>query len=92
MTIMAPRNKLVQRLSDSGARFTSLPIGSKIALAFLLLVGIVALIAPLIAPHNPLATGLPAQPPGAEHLFGTDRLGRDILSRLLYGAQSSLLV
>ncbi|QEP08925.1 MULTISPECIES: dipeptide/oligopeptide/nickel ABC transporter permease/ATP-binding protein [unclassified Glutamicibacter] len=89
---MAPRNKLVQRLSDSGARFTSLPIGSKIALAFLLLVGIVALIAPLIAPHNPLATGLPAQPPGAEHLFGTDRLGRDILSRLLYGAQSSLLV
>ncbi|WP_396264231.1 dipeptide/oligopeptide/nickel ABC transporter permease/ATP-binding protein [Glutamicibacter nicotianae] len=92
MTIMAPRNKLVQRLSVSGARFTSLPIGSKIALAFLLLVGIVALIAPLIAPHNPLATGLPAQPPGAEHLFGTDRLGRDILSRLLYGAQSSLLV
>lgn len=92
MTIMAPRNKLAQRLSDSGARFTSLPIGSKIALAFLLLVGIVALIAPLIAPHNPLATGLPAQPPGAEHLFGTDRLGRDILSRLLYGAQSSLLV
>ncbi|UTM48965.1 dipeptide/oligopeptide/nickel ABC transporter permease/ATP-binding protein [Glutamicibacter mysorens] len=89
---MAPRNKLVQRLSVSGARFTSLPIGSKIALAFLLLVGIVALIAPLIAPHNPLATGLPAQPPGAEHLFGTDRLGRDILSRLLYGAQSSLLV
>lgn len=92
MTIMAPRNKLVARLSDSGARFKSLTLGSKIALAFLLVIGIIAVIAPLIAPHDPLATGIPAQPPSAENPFGTDRLGRDIFSRLLYGAQSSLLV
>ncbi|MEG2578649.1 MAG: ABC transporter, partial [Glutamicibacter sp.] len=89
---MAPRNNLVNRLSESGARFKALPAGSKIALAFLLAIAAVALFAPLIAPHDPLATGIPAQKPSAEHFFGTDRLGRDIYSRLLFGAQASLLV
>ncbi|MFJ2351853.1 dipeptide/oligopeptide/nickel ABC transporter permease/ATP-binding protein [Glutamicibacter sp. NPDC087673] len=92
MSIMAPRNNLVNRLSESGARFKALPAGSKIALAFLLAIAAVALFAPLIAPHDPLATGIPAQKPSAEHFFGTDRLGRDIYSRLLFGAQASLLV
>lgn len=92
MTIMAPRNNLVQRLSAGGSRFRALTLGSKISLAFLVLVGLLALLAPVLAPHDPLATGTPAQAPGAEHLFGTDRLGRDILSRLLHGAQASLLV
>ncbi|MGP9528003.1 dipeptide/oligopeptide/nickel ABC transporter permease/ATP-binding protein [Glutamicibacter sp. AOP5-A2-18] len=92
MTIMAPRNNLVTRLSSGGARFKALPIGSKIALAFLLIIAVLAVFAPLIAPHDPLGTGIPAQKPGAEHFFGTDRLGRDIYSRLLYGAQASLIV
>jgi len=92
MSIMAPRNNLVTRLSAGGTRFKALPVGSKIALAFLLLIAVLAVLAPLIAPHDPLATGVPAQKPGAEHLFGTDRLGRDIYSRLLYGAQASLIV
>ena len=92
MTIMAPRNNLVNRLSAGGARFKALPLGSKIALAFLVIIAILAAFAPLIAPHDPLATGIPAQKPGAEHFFGTDRLGRDIYSRLLYGAQASLIV
>ncbi len=92
MTIMAPRNNLVTRLSSGGARFKALPIGSKIALAFLLIIAVLAVFAPLIAPHDPLDTGIPAQKPGAEHFFGTDRLGRDIYSRLLYGAQASLIV
>jgi peptide/nickel transport system permease protein len=92
MSIIAPRNNLATRLSEGGARFKSLPAGSKIALAFLLLIAIVALFAPLIAPHDPLATGIPAQKPSGEHFFGTDRLGRDIYSRLLFGAQASLLV
>jgi len=92
MTIMAPRNNLVNRLSAGGARFKALPVGSKIALAFLVIIAVLAAFAPLIAPHDPLATGIPAQKPGAEHFFGTDRLGRDIYSRLLYGAQASLIV
>ena len=52
---------------------------------------IVALFAPLIAPHDPLAAGLrAAQAPSGAHLFGTDELGRDIFSRVIYGARISL--
>jgi peptide/nickel transport system permease protein len=51
-----------------------------------------AVFAPVIAPHDPLETFIPATPPGAEHFFGTDRLGRDIFSRILFGAQSSLMI
>jgi len=53
-----------------------------------------ALMAPLLAPYAPGATDLAARlaPPGAQHWFGTDALGRDIFSRVLYGARVSLLV
>src|SRR6185437_8537163 len=55
---------------------------------------IFAVFAPLIAPHDPaqldLATRL--QPPSHLHWFGTDELGRDILSRVIYGARISMLV
>lgn len=62
-------------------------IGTAIAIGWL----IVALFAPLIAPYDPLAQdfGL-TQPPSGEHLFGTDELGRDVLSRVIYGARLSL--
>jgi peptide/nickel transport system permease protein len=59
-----------------------------------------ALFAPLLAPHNPLAQDLlytqlpPSWSPGGEpgFLFGTDSLGRDILSRLIYGARIAVIV
>jgi len=53
-----------------------------------------ALFAPWIAPQNPAAIDLPArlQAPTAHHWFGTDELGRDILSRIIYGARISMLV
>jgi peptide/nickel transport system permease protein len=92
MALLAPRNGLVARLSAGGTRFTALPLGSKISLAFLVLVALAALMAPVLAPQDPLASGIPAQGPSGENPFGTDRLGRDILSRLLFGAQASLLV
>lgn len=59
-------------------------------LVFLLLA--VAAAAPLIAPHDPLAASMrdAYQPPSADHLFGTDKLGRDNFSRVLYGASYSL--
>jgi peptide/nickel transport system permease protein len=61
-------------------------------LAFLFLI---ALLAPVISPHNPLAVNpdeayLPPLSPG--HLLGTDELGRDMLSRILWGARVSLPV
>ncbi|MGH2615488.1 MAG: ABC transporter permease, partial [Thermomicrobiales bacterium] len=54
----------------------------------------IAVFAPLIAPYNPSQTDFLAvlQPPSANHLLGTDDLGRDILSRLVYGARLSLQV
>jgi len=53
-----------------------------------------ALFAPWIAPQDPALINLPSrlQPPGAAHWFGTDELGRDILSRVIYGARISMLV
>lgn len=62
--------------------------------AIVLLFVVVALVGPLLAPHDPLATDMRntlAQPGGAYPL-GTDRYGRDVLSRLLWGARASLLV
>lgn len=52
----------------------------------------VALLAPLIAPFDPLAVSLDGQlaPPDAAHWFGTDQSGRDILSRVIWGARPSL--
>ncbi|WP_373690904.1 dipeptide/oligopeptide/nickel ABC transporter permease/ATP-binding protein [Corynebacterium sp.] len=58
----------------------------------LAIVALAAVFAPLSAPHDPLATGTPIQPPSSEHPFGTDSVGRDILSRVIYGARSSLLI
>ncbi|HUK87855.1 MAG TPA: ABC transporter permease [Terriglobales bacterium] len=53
-----------------------------------------ALFAPWLAPQDPAAIDLPArlQAPSAAHCFGTDELGRDILSRVIYGARISMLV
>ncbi len=53
-----------------------------------------ALFAPWIAPQDPAQIDLPARlmGPSASHWFGTDELGRDILSRIIYGARISMLV
>jgi peptide/nickel transport system permease protein len=63
-------------------------------LAVALLLVLLALLAPWLAPYDPAAQSLPQRllPPGRAHLMGTDELGRDILSRVLYGARVSMLV
>src|SRR5208282_5417080 len=55
---------------------------------------IFALFAPWIAPQDPAAINLPARLDGPSHAhwIGTDELGRDILSRIIYGARISMLV
>lgn len=65
-----------------------------IGLVLIILFVIVALFAPLIAPQDPYAIDLPSrlQSPSTAHWFGTDELGRDILSRVIYGARISMLV
>jgi ABC-type dipeptide/oligopeptide/nickel transport system permease subunit len=52
---------------------------------------VIAIFAPLIAPYNPLAQQFTIlAPPSAAHWFGTDELGRDVFSRVLYGARITL--
>jgi len=62
--------------------------------AFLLFFVILAIFAPLIAPYDPLANDYTAilSPPTKAHPFGTDNLGRDILSRIIFGSRISLRV
>lgn len=67
------------------------PMG-KIGIVGLFLLIAVALFAPLIAPYPYDQIGMKFQAPSAEHLLGTDKFGRDILSRVIYGARVSLEV
>nr|HID60156.1 ABC transporter permease [Desulfobacterales bacterium] len=55
---------------------------------------LVAIFAPFLAPYDPLAISVSSKlsPPSREHLLGTDHLGRDVFSRMLYGSRVSLLV
>src|SRR5271163_2368437 len=54
----------------------------------------IAIAAPWIAPYSPTAQNLPARliGPTAQHWMGTDELGRDILSRIIFGTRVSMLV
>jgi peptide/nickel transport system permease protein len=74
---MLPRNKL-----------------SWLGIILLAALVLVAIFAPLIAPHDPLEQNIIARlkPPSVEFWFGTDPYGRDVLSRLIYGARVSLVV
>ncbi|MBS0023594.1 dipeptide/oligopeptide/nickel ABC transporter permease/ATP-binding protein [Microbacterium paraoxydans] len=86
------RRRLTERLSVPGLRWGRLSLGSIICLTVLALIALAAILAPLISPYDPLASGTPVQAPGPEHWFGTDRQGRDIFSRLVYGARYSLVI
>ncbi|MFF5841543.1 dipeptide/oligopeptide/nickel ABC transporter permease/ATP-binding protein [Streptomyces massasporeus] len=95
---MMTRKSLTAELSRPGVRLRGwgrLPPLSKIAVCFLAVVVLMALLAPLLAPHDPLDQQPPADGtghPSAGHWMGQDSLGRDILSRLMYGARWSLAI
>ena len=65
-----------------------------IATLALLTIGLAAVFAPWVAPYDPYLTDLTKvmQPPGAEHWFGTDNTGRDILSRIIFGTRNTLML
>ncbi|MGW3125989.1 dipeptide/oligopeptide/nickel ABC transporter permease/ATP-binding protein [Streptomyces sp. NPDC001123] len=89
------RAALTTALARPGVRLRRLSPLSKTALAFLAVVVLVAAFAPLLAPDDPLAQQAPADGtghPSAGHWLGQDSLGRDILSRLMYGARWSLAI
>ena len=74
-------------------RIVSQPLAAAGAV-LLVLFAVMAIFAPWIAPANPASIDLLHRlaPPSAAHWFGTDELGRDILSRVIYGARLSLTV
>ncbi|NQS85397.1 ABC transporter permease [Pantoea allii] len=78
------------RPRHSRRRITSLTIG----LTLVAIVILMALLAPLIAPYDPNLQTIASRllPPSAAHWFGTDGFGRDLLSRVIYGARPTLLL
>ncbi len=67
--------------------------GAMLGLAIVVIFVVLALFAPWIAPYDPIATSWSAvrKPPSMQYLFGTDEIGRDVLSRVVWGARASLL-
>jgi peptide/nickel transport system permease protein len=65
-----------------------------VAFALIAVFALCAVLAPVLAPYDPLVQDLGSRlrPPSAEHWLGTDSLGRDIASRILYGARISLII
>jgi len=91
----APRKKsLLRELLRELADFLRRSAPGRWGFALTMLLVIVALAAPLLAPYDPVAQNLPARlvPPTAAHWMGTDELGRDILSRIIFGTRVSMLV
>ena len=82
---LSPARRAVLRLM----RRRGAMLGLAIVVAFVLL----AIFAPMIAPQDPLQTSWSAvrKAPSADYLFGTDEIGRDVLSRVIWGARASLL-
>jgi len=76
------------------ARILRLPLGLYLALAFVLLLVIAVLAPQLLATHDPfaLAYAEALQPPSWAHVFGTDESGRDLYSRVIFGARDSLTI
>ncbi|PJM96087.1 ABC transporter permease [Streptomyces sp. CB01373] len=83
----------VSQWSDIRHRFFANKL-AVVGLAIIVVLILVAIFAPLLAPYDPLKQNLmnTLQSPGGDHLLGTDALGRDQLSRLIYGSRIALVV
>jgi ABC-type dipeptide/oligopeptide/nickel transport system permease subunit len=82
---------VAQRRRRSPLRAATRTWPGRIGLTLLALVAVVVLVGPYVAPYDPAATiGPPVQPPSPEAHLGTDILGRDVLSRVLWGGRGLL--
>ncbi|HJF65154.1 ABC transporter [Slackia equolifaciens] len=73
-------------------RWKAMTIGSRISLVVLVLIILIAATAQWIAPHDPYEIFTARMAPDSQFLFGTDDKGRDVLSRMMYGARYSLVI
>lgn len=77
----------------AGRRWTAAHVAAVVGLALIIGLAITAIFAPLLAPYDPTErVGRPFGVPSAEHPLGTNDIGQDILSELIYGARVSLTV
>ncbi len=91
------RKNLTETMESSAGkvhfrRWKAMSIGARISLIVLVIIVLIAALANFIAPHNPLEIFTARQAPDAQFLFGTDDKGRDVLSRMMYGARYSLVI
>ncbi len=102
--MIAKKEEIMKELKRKGLKgkireikeFLSLVRGNRaslIGMVLLTAIASMALFAPYIAPYNPyIRTGEPLEPPSWKHLLGTNDIGQDILSELVYGSRVSLAV
>ena len=69
------------------------PLGT-FGLALVLIIAVTGVFAEVLAPYNPTANdfGSMTEPPSLQHWLGTDQFGRDLLSRIIHGARTALIV
>ena len=93
-TLVVSRDERIAKILRTITIFSKQsPIGA-VAGVFLVIVAVMAAAAPIVAPFHPLEADFAVMtyPPDSSHLLGTDPLGRDTLSRIIYGARYTLLV
>ncbi|WP_051988346.1 ABC transporter permease [Bosea sp. UNC402CLCol] len=85
---------IILRFSETGRFVSRGGAFAWVGLTLLAVIILVAVLAPVIAPHDPLTQDIVNQflPPSSEFWLGTDSYGRDVLSRIIYGARISLIV
>lgn len=86
-----------QLRKSSGNRTLRKFLNNKLAIFGLIIFVVILLasiLAPLLTPYDPLKVdiGSVLQPPSSQHIFGTDKVGRDVFSRVLYGGRISILI
>jgi peptide/nickel transport system permease protein len=87
-----PLGRLAASLVDAG-RFIVSDSSLAIGIAMLVVLGFMITVGPSLVGHDPQAMGADVlAPPSAEHWFGTDSIGRDVLARLIVGARASLFI
>lgn len=91
----ALRGKKTDKLSNGTVKFRrwkNMSIGARISLIVLIAIVLVAVFANFLAPLSPFEIFTARQAPDSTFLFGTDDKGRDVLSRMMYGARYSLII
>ncbi|QOR48179.1 dipeptide/oligopeptide/nickel ABC transporter permease/ATP-binding protein [Trueperella pecoris] len=92
---MTSKKKKLEKVTAPNARFSrisNMSLGARLAMVFLALIFVISFLAPFIAPYNPDDLAAKWTAPNGEFFFGTDHVGRDILSRILYGGRFSLII